>query len=175
MKRREAIRNLSLSIGGMISLPAWASEGWNVATVQLNNTTFTNPELVILTDIVEAIIPESNTLGAKSVGVPAFIQKMLADCYEPASIENVKKGFESLENTAKTTLKQSFTALTLSKKQEMLLVIEQGTDANQKEFYGLLKNLTILGYTTSEYVQTTFLNYNMAPGHYYGCVPVKAN
>jgi hypothetical protein len=62
----------------------------------------------------------------------------------------------------------------MAQKQALLLEIEKGEDKDLKDFYSLIKNLTIQGYTTSEYVQTTFLKYEMVPGHYYGCVPVKS-
>ena len=46
------------------------------------------------------------------------------------------------------------------------------TDTAQKDFFNFLKQLTVLAYTTSEYVLTNHYNYVMAPGHYYGCVNV---
>lgn len=129
-------------------------------------------EQTTLTAIIEAIIPESDTLGAKSVGVPAFMEKMLADCYEKEVIENVEKGLAFVENTATSNYKVPFANLPLSDRQTILLAIEKEEGTDLKAFYTLIKNLTIQGYTSSEYVQTTFLEYKMMPGFYDGCVPV---
>ena len=47
-------------------------------------------------------------------------------------------------------------------------------DPAQKEFYGLVKGLTIRGYMTSEYVMTNLTHYQFIHGHYYYYVPVPA-
>ncbi|RYU96221.1 gluconate 2-dehydrogenase subunit 3 family protein [Emticicia agri] len=173
MNRRIAIRDLTLALGGLTSLPAWATNGWTTHSFQLNQRYFKANEQHLLATIVETIIPESDTKGAKSLGVPAFLQKMLQDCYEPTVSENIKNGLTATEKAAQKQFGKSFDDCDTQQKQQILLGFEKNEDTRLKDFYSLVKNLTILGYTTSEYVQTGFLKYNMAPGHYYGCVPVK--
>lgn len=173
MNRRLAIRDLALTFGGLVSLPAWASNGWNAHSFQIAPGFFRTSEKAILELIVETIIPESATKGAVSLGVPAFLEKMLKDCYEQPITENVKNGLAATDATAQKLYGKSFANCDTQQKQQILLGFEKSEDAGLKDFYSLVKNLTIVGYTTSEYVQTEFLHYNMAPGHYYGCVPVK--
>jgi hypothetical protein len=84
----------------------------------------------------------------------------------------VEKGLAVVENLSTQRYQQSFANLTTPQKEQLLLSLEKETDSNLKDFYSLIKNLTIQGYTSSEYVQTTFLKYEMAPGHYYGCVSI---
>lgn len=171
MKRRTAIKNLALAAGSLVSMPTWANN-WTKENLLNKQGILNFAEQNTLELIIEAIIPESDTLGAKSVGVPVFIDKMLADCYEKPVVDNVKKGLEYVENTAQTTYNKPFSSLLLKEKQDILLAIEKGDNKELKDFYSLIKNLTIQGYTTSEYVMTKFLNYEMAPGFYHGCVPV---
>lgn len=173
MNRRIAIRDLAIALGGLVSIPGWASNGWNTHTLQTNYSFFETNEQQMLELVVETIIPESDTKGAKSLGVPAFLQKMLQDCYEKPIADNVKNGLASTDATAQKQFGKSFANCETAQKQQILLDLEKSDNTQLKDFYSLVKNLTILGYTTSEYVQTEFLNYNMAPGHYYGCVPVK--
>lgn len=173
MNRRIAIRDLTLALGGLVSIPAWATNGWNANSLPINASLFKPTEQNMLEIIVETIIPESSTKGAKSLGVPAFLQKMLQDCYEAPISDNIKKGLSMTDATAQKQFGKTFASCDTQQKQEILLGFERSEDAKLKDFYGLVKNLTILGYTTSEYVQTEFLHYNMAPGHYYGCVSVK--
>jgi hypothetical protein len=173
MNRRIAIRDLTLALGGLVSIPAWATNGWNANSLLPGLTLFKEYEQNLLEIIVETIIPESSTKGAKSLGVPTFLQKMLQDCYEMSVSENVKNGLSATDATAHERFGKAFAVCDTQQKQEILLGFEKSEDTKLKDFYSLIKNLTILGYTTSEYVQTGFLNYNMAPGHYYGCVPVK--
>lgn len=173
MNRRIAIRDLTLALSGLVSIPAWATNGWKSDSLTLSTGIFKTNEQQILDVIVETIIPESTTKGAKSLGVPAFLQKMLQDCYEAPVSENVKSGLITTEATAQKQFGKAFVTCDIQQKQQILLGFEKSEDSKLKDFYSLIKNLTILGYTTSEYVQTEFLHYNMAPGHYYGCVPVK--
>jgi len=42
-----------------------------------------------------------------------------------------------------------------------------------KQFADFIKNLTIRGYTNSEYFMVNMLKFNMAPGYYHGCVPIS--
>lgn len=173
MNRRIAIRDLTLALGGLVSIPTWATNGWNENSLSINSSFFKTAEQNMLEIIVETIIPESSTKGAKSLGVPAFLQKMLQDCYEAQVSENIKNGLSVTDATAQKQFGKTFASCDTQQKQEILLSFEKNEDAKLKDFYSLVKNLTILGYTTSEYVQTEFLHYNMAPGHYYGCVSVK--
>lgn len=174
MHRRKSIKNMALLAGGLIALPAWA-KGWTVERLPSLATPLPLAEGDTLALIIEAIIPESGSIkGATAVGVPAFIHTMLADCYEKKVQENVQKGLAKVESSAQSKHQQNFAALTMAQKQAILLEAEKSEDKDYKEFYSLIKNLTIQGYTTSEYVMTTFLHYEMAPGHYHGCVPVKS-
>ena len=171
MKRRSLLKSLSASVGVLLVMPAWANH-WNLQSVEIQ-TAFLNLEQAnILSEMVSAIIPEGKIQGAKSLGVPAFIEKMIKDCYEKNAQDDFKNGLENVETLSNGDYNQAFTNLPVSQKQELLKKMETSTDTKQKEFYGLVKNLTIQGYTTSEYVMVNYLKYEMAPGHYYGCVNV---
>jgi hypothetical protein len=173
MNRRLAIKDLGLALGGLISIPAWASDGWNGSSLSGRNVLFSAREHAMLELIVDTIIPESSTKGAVSLGIPAFLEKMLKDCYEPPISENIKAGLTATDDAALKHYGKTFANCDTLQRQQILTGFEKGESSDLKDFYSLIKNLTILGYTTSEYVQTGFLHYNMAPGHYYGCVPVK--
>ena len=172
MKRRQAIRHLAALTGGIIALPAWA-KSWTPATLPLTSDGFTPATRELLAHIVGAIIPESAIPGAVSLGVPAFVETMLADCYEKKVQDNVEKGLRAVEAAAQNNHAKPFSALSAPDQQALLVAMETGTDTALADFYKLIKGLTIQGYTSSEYVQTTYLEYEMAPGHYYGCIPVK--
>lgn len=171
MNRRHAIKSLATSVGALVTLPAWAN-GWNRQTVVQSTPFLSFAQENLLIDLVGTIIPEGDKPGAKSLGVPLFIQKMVTDCYEKKAQEDFQAGLDSIEHIAQQTHQLSFTALTSLQKEDILRGCSNSTDVQQKEFYAALKNLTIQGYTTSEYVMVNHYKYEMAPGHYYGCVPV---
>ncbi len=171
MKRRLLLKSLSVSVGTLLVMPAWANN-WTLQSVSIQTTILNLEQSNLLAEIVSSIIPEGKIQGAKSLGVPVFIEKMIKDCYEKNVQDDFKKGLENVEAISKSAYNQVFTSLPLSQKEELLKKMEVSTDAKQKEFYALVKNLTIQGYTTSEYVMVNYLKYEMAPGHYYGCVNV---
>ncbi len=170
MKRRIALQQLALATSGLLALPAWAN-AWTPASVRATASRLAPAETSILTELVDTLIPASDSLGAKALGVPDFVQKMLADCYEPAVQQKVATGLTGIDTLANERFGRSFLACDATQRASVLTQLETSTDASRKEFYSLVKNLTIQGYTTSEYVLTTFLHYTMIPGHYYGCVP----
>lgn len=170
MERRIAVKQMALIAGGLLALPDWAN-AWTKASVASDSALLAPAQAEVLTEVIDTLIPASDTPGAKALNVPDFVQKMLADCYEPAVQQNVKEGLDTVEAVAKATFGQSFTACDTAQRLEVLKQLQAAPEANRSEFYKLIKNLTIQGYTTSEYVMTKFLNYNMVPGHYYGCVP----
>lgn len=172
MNRREVLRNAALAAGGFIALPTWA-EAWTPSKVRNGNPFLSGEQEALLTSIVDTILPTTDTPGAKDLGVPAFIQKMLADCYEKDVQENFIKGLEKTEAVAKDSFLNSFGTCTSLQRKDVLNKLSTSAEQTQKDYFALVKSLTILGFTTSEYVQTKHLNYNPIPGHYYGCVPVQ--
>lgn len=174
MQRRTALKNLALTAGLLHGIPSWAS-AWNGTSLRTPRRFLSVDQQTTLTEALETLLPATDTPGAKDLGLPAFVQKMLKDCYEPAVQETVKGGLDSLDALAMATYQQSFAAADTVRRQDLLKRLELSTDGKQKEAYALIKNLAILGFTTSEYVMTKHLNYTPIPGHYYGCVPVQAN
>jgi Gluconate 2-dehydrogenase subunit 3 len=172
MNRRYAIKSLATSLGAMWTLPAWANS-WTPQSVALSSNFLNTLQADLLMEIVGTIIPEGEKPGAISLGVPAFIQKMVVDCFEKTAQEAFKTGLNTIEKTAQQTHNQSFTTLTPTQKDAILRGLSNTENTEQNAFFKTVKNLTIQGYTTSEYVMVNYYKYEMAPGHYYGCVPVN--
>lgn len=172
MERRIALKTLTLAAGSLLALPAWASN-WTKASMQLGQPLLTSSQQALLGELAETLIPASDTPGAKDLGVPAFVERMVNDCYEEAVQDKLKAGLATVETLADTRYKKPFTACDTTQRQTILQQLALTSDPDQKAFFTLVKNLTIQGFTTSEYVMTQHLHYVMAPGHYYGCAPVK--
>lgn len=172
MQRRNAIKNLSLAFGGLVALPSWAS-GWTPESIgKTSNLPIIDEEL--LGEIVETIIPETSTPGAKSLKVHQFALRMINDCYGEAAQKNLKEGLKATEALAQQTYQKSFEALDATQKKALFNQMLASSDATTKTFANTIKRLTIQGYTNSEYYMVNVIKFNMAPGFYHGCVPVKA-
>lgn len=170
MKRRGALKSLTLSIGGLVALPAWANN-WTEGSIRVVPTILIPEQNALLAEIVETIIPATDTPGAKDLKIHLFVQKMLADCYEPDVQENVTKGLATAEQLAMQTYGKIFAACNALQREEVLTRMEISIELNWSSFYKLIKELTLQGYLTSEYYLTNHTNYKMMPGHFYGCVP----
>jgi gluconate 2-dehydrogenase subunit 3-like protein len=172
MNRRKAIRNLAIVSGGIITLPQWmVSCGLSDTTV--HQSSFSLAEQRILANIADTIIPAGNSIGALSVGVDKFLQKLIDDCYEKEVKENVKTQLKELEVSAKTIHRKSFNNCTQSQREVIILKLSTSENKAEKDFFDMMKSETIRGFNTSQKVMTEYLGYKIAPGHYYGCVAAK--
>lgn len=171
MKRRIVVKNIALTIGASIVLPAWAN-AWNHNSLRDNHFNISSQEN-LLAEIVETIIPKTNTPGAKELNVQQFIPKMMMDCYDKKAQAIYKNGFELVDKNAKNTFSKSFMECDGKQRLEILNKMSKSENEDEKSFIQLVKGLTIKGYLSSEYVMTNLRIYEYAPARYHGCVPVK--
>lgn len=171
MERRSALITLAGAVGGLISLPAWAS-GWNPDTVRPASQFLSRDQNDLLADIAETIIPATDTPGAKALNVHQFIQKMVTDCYDKTAQETLQKGLDTAQELAQKTFSKPFGEGDTAQRMAVLTQLAQSAEPAPKRFYSLVKDLTIRGYMSSEYVMTNLTHYEMVPGRYHGCVPV---
>ncbi|WP_080056148.1 gluconate 2-dehydrogenase subunit 3 family protein [Spirosoma aerolatum] len=171
MQRRSVLKNLAVTVGGMVSLPAWAS-GWtpdslgSVAIVSVDDET-------LLGEIVETFIPETTTPGAKSLKVHQFALRMIRDCYAPAAQTTLQQGLALVDTTAQQAYTKPFIDCDPTQRVAVLTQLAAATDPAGKAFVDMAKRLTIQGYLNSEYYLVNVEKFNMAPGFYHGCVPVQ--
>jgi hypothetical protein len=169
MKRRAAIKSLTMILGGLTSIPAWASS-WTPKTVR-HHTFLRHTDDALLAEIVETIIPETSTPGAKSLMIHQFIQRMVYDCYSSEAVQLLLNGLKMTDEISQNLYNQLFINCTASQRKDIFMQLLKSE--NSKSFAKAIKELTIRGYTNSEYYLTHFTDYTMAPGFYHGCVPVK--
>ncbi|QRR04314.1 gluconate 2-dehydrogenase subunit 3 family protein [Dyadobacter sandarakinus] len=162
---------MALAMGALANLPAWAS-GWSKSS--LAKISFLSADQSRnLTAIVETIIPKTDTPGAGELGVGEFVQKMVKDCYDTNTQTNLSGGISNLDEQSIQRFGKSFADAGKEQRLTLLQEAEKSTDASQKAFFGLVKNLTIQGYMSSEYVMTNITHYELVPARYHGCVPLK--
>jgi len=172
MDRRKVLKNIAIVSGGLITLPQWMVS-CGVSDTTVHQTSFSLAEQKILASITDTIIPAGNSIGALSVGVDKFLQKLIDDCYEKDVQDNIKAQLKALEASAQSIHKKLFADCKQSQREELLLKLSASGVKEEKDFFNLMKSETIRGFNTSQKVMTEYLNYKVAPGHYYGCVDVK--
>jgi hypothetical protein len=138
-------------------------------------------QALIVTQVADVIIPKTDTPGAKDVGVPQFIDVMLKDCYTKEDQDHFLSGLQAFEDGAQKEYSDSFLDLTPENKIAYVSKVhsaaleEQKTvqPAPKRPFILMMKELTMLGYFTSEPGATQVLQYVAVPGAYHGCVPLS--
>lgn len=170
MKRRSLLKNLALTVGGLVSLPAWAA-GWSPESLGAVSILAPDDE-TLLGEIVETFIPETNTPGAKSLKIHQFAMRMIRDCYDQTAQATLQQGLALAEATAQQTFTKPFAGGDASQRMAVLTSLSSSTDPAGKAFVDMIKRLTIQGYMNSEYYLVNVEKFNMAPGFYHGCVPV---
>lgn len=173
MNRRDILKQLLVASGGLIALPSWASE-WTARDLSTHHSSFSFAEQETLAAVADTIIPAGDSIGALSVEVDKFLQKLFDKCYEKEVQDNIKQQLEGLEASARSACNSPFAACSQSQRVEMLTKLSSSEKKSEKEFFNLIKSETIRGFNTSKEVMSKYLKYKVAPGYYYGCVDVKA-
>ena len=181
MDRRKAIKLTSYYLGGALSAPAIAGilQGCK-AEPKLNwqPQFFTPDQANLVNQIAELILPKSDTPGASELGVPAFVDEMMAKCYGQNDQSTFTKGLQVLEAKAQQEFGEEF--LDCSQEQQYQLLEPLNQEAAQlarrrspeKPFFSIMKELTLLGYFTTETGASKVLQYHNIPSTYEGCAPL---
>ena len=186
MKRRDAIKSFAMMVGGTFSAPTLLAVGrWGHNTTEpdfLADFSLTDIQTQIVAEVAELIIPNTSTPGAKDAGVPPFIVMMLRDCYKTPEHVSFLDGVKNLE-------RMKFLSLSTKEKTEILQQVESDAveqmkvyqvqqtkmgDNDDREqmaanpkgipFWRLMKELTMLGYFTSEKGIKSSFDYVPIPG-----------
>ncbi len=188
MTRREMVIRLAVAMGASAVGPRLLSAQFG-ATVSAGNTDFSADDLALLDEIGDTIIPATDVPGAKAVGIGGFIAMMVRDCYQPRDQAAFKEGLRNLEARFSAVHRKSFRAgdakdrtaflNTLDAEQKEFTKahrIEQHTDGSETpeapwHYFRMMKDLTILGYFSSEIGATKALRFIEIPGRFDGAAP----
>jgi hypothetical protein len=173
MNRRDSIKKLALGSGLLAGLPSWANS-WSFDDVVSSSAIFSAEQQAVIAATADTIIPAGNSIGALSVGVDKFLTKLISDCYDQATQNNVARGLTELEALSQQKFSRPFAQGDQQQRKELLMAFSTSPKKEDQDFFRLMKSETIRGFNTSKEVMVKYLNYKIAPGHYYGCVDVKA-
>jgi hypothetical protein len=177
MNRRTAVRNLAFITGAAVVLPSCFHEAQKEAkaSIPLKHVEVTASQEKLLAEVCETIIPKTDTPGAKELGIPVYVLRMVDDCCEEKDQKAFMAGLKQLDKDAQKQYNQSFAACTPQQKLAMLQAIEQQKDATTDlaSFYKTAKRLTVSGYTKSKYFLTKEVVYELVPSRYNGYFPTK--
>lgn len=197
INRREAIRRVSAMLGGAAFIggsgllaacakePVAKSADTTVVdahpTPRPQQTMFNAEEVALLDEVAETILPETKTPGAKAAGCGPFIAVMVQDCYTKEDQDIFRKGLTQLDEASQKASNATFMKATPEQRLALLTQLDKDAKAYQdskkddqpNHYFRMLKELTLLGYFTSEVGMTKALVYAETPGRFDPCVPYK--
>jgi gluconate 2-dehydrogenase gamma chain len=136
------------------------------------HTVFTADQRSCVAAISERIIPATDTPGAIAAGVPAFIEMMLADWYEPTDRNDFMNGLGVFEGYSRVQFERPFAGIAQEEQDLLLTQAMMGKISGlSTHFFEQCRQLTVLGYYTSEVGCKQERVYVPVPGRYDGKYP----
>ena len=177
INRREAIRRVTVLLGGVAlagssGLLTACERAQNRAATTREAGAFTARDIAFLDEVADTILPETKTPGAKAAHVGAFMALMVTDSYSDRDQGIFRDGMKKLDDA-------SFMAATPQQRlarleqldREQKAYMDAKKDDNPPHYFRLMKELTLLGYFTSEIGCTQAMRYRETPGRFDPCVP----
>jgi hypothetical protein len=198
MNRRDAIERVALLMGGAVLGAEFFISGCKTTPATVGNL-FDEDHVAFLNEVADTILPTTSSPGAKAANVGYFMAVMVQDCYKPKDQKTFLEGISKLDEASKKQFSSKFMDITPQQRTGLLVAL----DKEQKDFtaqknikleadklkhkddpeyeapympnhyFRMMKELTLLGYFTSEIGATKALRYIPVPGRFDGCVPYK--
>ena len=181
--RREAILRASAALGGTALVgqtlmlagcerePAVIDESPTNAGIG----EFSSADIELLAEIAETILPETSTPGARAAGVGPFIALMVTDAYSPDEQQTFREGLATIDDVSRQVHGSDFINLATEHRLDIAQRLDREQyDASQsgvagpRHYFRMFKELTVLGFFTSELAYNEVLEYEETPGRYDG-------
>src|SRR4051794_37749035 len=178
MNRREAVQHISVLLGGSI---LGANAFVACKSNENNIKSFSEKDVTLLDEIADTILPATETPGAKAAKCGQFMTTMVNDCYEERDQKVFHDGMKKIQELSDKDYNASFTEIKPEQRHALLVKLDNEQkeasknlkDDQPKHYFRLMKELTLLGYFTSEIGCTQARRYVETPGRYDSCIPYK--
>ncbi|MBK99769.1 MAG: gluconate 2-dehydrogenase [Flavobacteriaceae bacterium] len=168
MKRRDALKNIGLSAGLIVATPTVISL-LNSCSTDSNkwSPVFLNKEQAkVLMEIVDVIIPKTDTPSANEVNVVEFLDKYYKEILDDNRQDWLKNTYAKLVDLIKLNYSEDINSLTQENYKDLLdnHMILNGESDDISELLKKIKSDTIWSYKISEFVGENVLAYDPIPG-----------
>jgi Gluconate 2-dehydrogenase subunit 3 len=189
MQRREALRLLA-SAAALPLLSREAFSMFRAAHQQLPEQpvlrTLNPHQNAMVTTISEIIIPQTDTPGAKAARVNEFIDLILTEWYDEEEKSIFLTGLTGVDTSARDLFGKDFIDCGEKQQAEILRALDDEVAAARGEvrrgnsrkrppeqnFFFMMKQLTLIGYYTSQIGFEQELHGEIIPARHAGCVPL---
>ena len=198
LSRREAIQRVSALLGGAAlvggdRLLAYSYDSHEIEQAMANGTgAFSAADIAFLDEVADTILPPTKTPGAKAAKVGAFMALMVTDTYDQREQDVFRRGMKQLDDACRETQGVAFMSASPAQRLALLEALDREQHAVMEDrqpkarvrapaapggpdepahYFRMMKQLTLLGYFTSEIGATQAMRYVESPGRYEPDVP----
>jgi hypothetical protein len=147
--------------------------------MKVTDIVFTDADKALMDEIGETIIPATSIPGAKAVGIGAFMAMMVNDCYDDKEHAAFREGLTKINDEARAKYGKSFLECSAEERTAVCNALDAEQKAHKKgeddplRYFKMMRELTVLGYFSSEIACTQAIRFVEVPGAYHGDVPYK--
>ncbi|MEM8894730.1 MAG: gluconate 2-dehydrogenase subunit 3 family protein [Bacteroidota bacterium] len=186
--RREAVKRMALAMGYTLSAPALSGI---MTSCSYEPKVYWKPQVLsihqaaTLEALAEAILPSTDTPGAKELGVPKFLDAMLSSVMSGDDKSKFTNELDTLMSDCQSQYGWAFEQCDAAQQKIFLDKLEAdnpfqypriwGTamlPSPEKNFFGKLKDLVTWGYFSTELAGESLLAYDAIPGKYDKCLTI---
>ncbi len=167
----------SLAAGAGLLVPSDPAVIWSRLAAGERPMGFSEACRAFVDAFCDSFIPDTDTLGAKSAGVPRFIELLVTSTPHASAIAEFEANIALISHDLEQRSHAPFTQLPAQQREAVLAPFDQAaiTATSEKSYYGtyvLLRVLTVLGYYTSREGASRELRYDLVPGRYDADLPM---
>jgi hypothetical protein len=141
----------------------------------------------LIAELVDIIIPRTDTPGAKDAYVDQFVIKMISYGSDATVQRTFINGIQELEKYCEDTYSKEFVQCSIQDRTNVMKHFESKSNHSNpflnkvktkifgQSFFQKLKDLTVEGYCTSQIGATQGLAYDYIPSSYESCVLLRNN
>jgi hypothetical protein len=198
LTRREALQIVAALLGGAALtggeqvLAISVDEAAMAVAAEQGTSLFTAADVALLDEIAETILPETSTPGAKAAKTGAFMALMATEAYDAQQQQVFRAGLGQVDDGCRKAHGVPFMQATPAQRLSIVEVLDREqksamdarTPARTKRapaapvapdepahYFRMMKELTLLGYFTSEIGYTKAMRYRESPGRFDPCAP----
>ena len=177
MNRRKALKNLGISFSVITVTPSILSllQSCQKST-SWNPVFFNKDQFLVISKLMEIIIPETDIPGSTSLKLPEFVDAYIEEVLDLNSQQRIKDGLSQFFKEVKLdTQQESISSVTINQWEMQLNnhLKEEKNKVLSTEIIQELRTLTVNAFKFSEYVGENVLAYSPIPGEQRGCVDLN--
>ena len=168
MNRRDLLKNGVYGLAGVTLSSTLISTLQSSSSIEKYSPLyFSKTEFSLLSNIIDFLIPKTETPGALDMKVPQFIDIIISETYNNESKNNFSNKLKLLIEDFKSNNIELSDYYSIKSK-----FVNDFNNKTHQEIYNQIRDLTVWGFKTSKEIALNVLNYNPIPGYQLGCIDI---